>query len=72
MDKQKGDIPIVTYEIPRIEIYQVTDNKLKRIEDETSRVAQNFAFMLTSKSIFFSFLIALGTDTFDATMEFFS
>ena len=67
MVQRKGDIPVITHTIPRIEVYQVTEDELQRIEDGTSQVAQDFAVMLTSISACIAFLIALGTGTFDAT-----
>lgn len=68
MVQRKSDIPdIVTHTIPRIEVYQVTDDELKRIEEGSSQVAQDFAFMLAGFSLCIAFLIALVTGTFNAT-----
>lgn len=69
MVQQRHDRPdIITHTIPRIEVFQVTDDELKRIEEGANQIAQDFTFMLTCSSICISFLIALGTGTFDSTM----
>ena len=55
---------VVTYKIPSIEVYQVTDDELMRIEETAGQAGQDFAFMLASLSIFISFVIALATADF--------
>ena len=66
MAQHNSDIPdIVTHTIPLIEVYQVTDDELKRIEEGSGQVAQDFAFMLACSSLCIAFLIALGTGTFN-------
>jgi hypothetical protein len=65
MQHEGGEIPdIVTYRIPRIEVYQVTDDELSRIEEGSGRVAQDLSFALASGSIFVTLLVALLTGTF--------
>ena len=69
MVQQKSDTPdIITHTIPRIEVFQVTDDELERIEEGANQIAQDFTFMLTGSSICVSLLVALGTGTFDSTM----
>ena len=60
--KDKPDV--VTYKIPRIEVYQVTDDELTRIEETAGQEGRDFAFMLTGFSVFISFVIALVTGDF--------
>ena len=48
-----------TYKLPPIEIYEVTDEQLERIEESCQTVGQDFAFALSSLSIFLSFAVAL-------------
>ena len=62
-DPSKNDPEIVTYRIPRIEVYQVTDDELKRIEEGCSQVGQDLTFSIASLSFAISFLIVLFTVT---------
>lgn len=55
---------IVTYRIPRIEVYQVTDDELRRIEDGYGQVGQDLTFAVTSLSFCIAFAIALVTASF--------
>ena len=55
---------IVTYRIPRIEVYQVTDDELRRIEDGYGQVDQDLTFAVTSLSFCIAFAIALATASF--------
>jgi len=57
-------LEIVTHRIPRIEVYQVTDDELCRIEEGGSQVAQDLAFALAAASVAVSLAIALLTGTF--------
>ena len=68
-EETKGEPQIVSYNIPRIEVYQVTEDELKRIEEGSSQVSQDFTFMLTSFSICVSFVIALLTGHFESRAE---
>jgi hypothetical protein len=65
VEHQGGGLPdIVTYRIPRIEVYQVTDDELARIEEGSGRVAQDLSFALAAGSIFGTLVVALLTGTF--------
>lgn len=55
---------IVTHRIPRIEVYQVTDDELTRIEDASNQVAQDLSFALAGASVCASFVIGLVTGSF--------
>lgn len=59
--QDKSEPEIVTYKIPRIELYQVTDDELRRIEEGHGQVGQNLTFATASLSAFLSFVIALLT-----------
>jgi hypothetical protein len=62
--KKKRDKPqIVTYTIPKIEVYQVTDSELTTIETSHGHVSQDFTFATISLSLGVAFLIALLTTT---------
>ena len=70
MTQRTKDTPyIVTHKIPHIEVYQVTDDELTRIEEGSNQVGYDFAFMLTSLSIFVSLLIALATGDFNENIQ---
>jgi hypothetical protein len=58
------DPRIITYRIPHIEVYQVTDDELKRIEEGYSQVGQDLTFCVTSLSFCIAFTIALATAPF--------
>ena len=60
---------VVSYNIPTIEVYQVTDDELRRIEEGTSNVGNEFATMLTAISITVSLGIALIQGQFEADTE---
>jgi hypothetical protein len=64
MDAPHRDTEIITYRIPRIEVYQVTDDELCRIEEGCGRVSQDFAFATTFLSFAVAFFIALLTATY--------
>ena len=65
MDAQSKDGPeIVTYKIPRIEVYQVTDDELNRIEEGYAQVGQDLTFATASLSAGLTLLIALLTAHF--------
>lgn len=55
---------IVTYKIPRIEVYQVTDHELSRIEETYGQAGQDLTFAIASLSLAISFAISLSTGTF--------
>ena len=57
------DPEVVTYRIPRIEVYQVTDDEMRRIEDGCNLVGQDLTFAVASLSVGASFLVALLTAT---------
>lgn len=63
--EQRKHPELVTYSIPRIEVYQVTEDELDRIEESTSQVGQDFTFMVTGLSITVSLVIALISGTFE-------
>ena len=54
---------IISYRIPRIEIYQVTDDELRRIEDGFGQVSQDLTFAAASLSFSTAFAIAIVTVT---------
>lgn len=54
---------IISYRIPRIEIYHVTDDELQRIEDGFGQVSQDLTFAVASFSFAISFAIAIVTVT---------
>jgi hypothetical protein len=65
MEDLKRDAPdIVTYRIPRIEVYQVTDDELRRLEEGCAHVGQDLTFAVASASFFVAFVIALLSGTF--------
>ena len=49
----------VSHNIPRIEVYQVTDDELSRMEEAATNVGNEFAIMLAAISITISFFISL-------------
>ena len=61
MDAPHRDTEIVTYRIPRIEVYQVTHDELCRIEEGCGRVSQDFAFATNFLSFGIAFVIAILT-----------
>ena len=69
MVERKDDGPdVITHAIPRFEVYEVSDDELMRIEEGSTQVAQDFAFMLASLSLCIAFLIGLATGTFSETI----
>jgi hypothetical protein len=67
MDDLPKSTEIVTYRIPRIEVYPVTDDEMCRIEEGCGRVSEDFAFAMSFLSFGVAFLIALMTATFSET-----
>jgi hypothetical protein len=67
MDGEKQDPEIVTYRIPRIEVYQVTDDEICRIEETCGHVSQDLTFATSFLSFGTAFLLALLKATFSAT-----
>ena len=60
---------IVTHRIPRIDVFQVTDDELTRIEEMCTKVSHNFSFMLTSMSIGITCLLSLFAATYTEAVE---
>jgi len=70
VDRDRNDRPqVVTYRIPQIEVYQVTDDELKRLEDGCTQVGQDFSFSVACFSFFVAFLIALLSATFESVVR---
>lgn len=63
MAAPREDPEVVTYRIPRIEVYQVTDDELRRIEDGFGQVGQDLTFAVASLSFCIAFAITLATAT---------
>ena len=63
------DPEIVTYRIPKIEVYQVTDDELQRIEAGCANIGQDLTFAVASLSIFVSFLVARLTGILAPTTQ---
>jgi len=61
--RKKQDPEIVTYRIPRIEVYQVTDDELKRIEEGSGHIDQDLTFAVAFLSFAIAFVITLATAT---------
>lgn len=55
---------IVVHGIPRIEVFQVSDHELDRIEEYGKHLADEYAFMLSAGSICVTLLVAVGTAKF--------
>ena len=64
MNQPPEQLQVITHRIPRIEVYQVTDDELKRIEDGYGQVGQDLTFAVTSLSFCIAFGIALLTGKF--------
>ena len=64
MNQPPEEFQVITHRIPQIEVYQVTDDELKRIEDGYGQVGQDLTFAVTSLSLCIAFGIALLTGTF--------
>ncbi len=69
MDGPQQDAEIVTYKIPRIEVYQVTDDELCRIEEGCGQASQDFTFATSFVSFGIAFLLALLTATFSESVR---
>jgi hypothetical protein len=69
MGGPQKDPEIVTYKIPRIEVYQITDDEMCRIEESCGKVSQDFTFATNFLSIGIAFYIALKTATFSDTLR---
>ena len=59
---------IVTHRIPKIEVYQITEQELERIEEGIGSVSQDLTFAVASLSAGISFLIALLAGTLSQTV----
>jgi len=59
--QRKDGTEIVTYKIPRIEVYQVTDDEIKRIEEGMGQVGEDLTFAVASLSFAIAFFITLST-----------
>ncbi len=60
---------VLIYPPPTIEVYQVTDDELRRIEEATSNVDYRFSTMLAMVSAILSIVIALTQGEFGAMAE---
>lgn len=69
MDGPQQEPEIVTYIIPRIEVYQVTEDELRSIEEGHGQVSQDFTFATSFLSFGIAFLLALLTATFSANLR---
>ena len=70
MSTPSSDEPkIVSYNIPRIEVYQVTDDELRRMEEAASNVGNEFATMLATVSVTVSLVTALTQGEFETDIE---
>ena len=61
----------VSHNIPRIEVYQVTDDELSRMEEAATNVGNEFAIMLAAISITITLLISLMQGNFEPDVEIF-
>ncbi len=69
VNRPPDDAPrIITHVIPQIEVYQVTDDELKRIEEGFGQVGQDLTFAVSSSSLLVAFAIALATAKFSNVM----
>lgn len=59
MSPTPEDPKVITYRIPRIEVYQVSDDELRRIEDGFGQVGQDLTFAVASLSVCISFVITI-------------
>lgn len=67
--RSRQDPEIVTYRIPKIEVYQVTDAELIAIETGHGQVGQDFTMATVSITLVVAFLIALVTGTFSSSWQ---
>ena len=68
-NKRPSAPQIVTYQIPKIEVYQVTDAELTSMETSHGQVGQDFTIAVTSLSLGVAFVLALLTGTFQPAWE---
>jgi hypothetical protein len=66
-DRDQNLPEIVTHRIPRIEVYQVTDDELRRIEDDWNQIAQDLSFALACCSFCVGIVVGLLTGEFGST-----
>ena len=66
-DRDQNLPEIVTHRIPRIEVYQVTDDELRRIEDASNQIAQDLSFALACGSSCGGIVVGLFTGEFGDT-----
>lgn len=64
MSQSQEGPQIVTYRIPKIEVYHVTDDEIRRIEEGYGQVGQDLTFAVAVLSCCIAFAIALATATF--------
>jgi len=69
MDGPHQDPEIITYQIPRIEIYGVSDDELSRIEEGYGQVGHYLTFATNFLSFGTAFLITLLTGTFSDRLK---
>ena len=68
MTDQNQNLPeIVTHRIPRIEVYQVTDDELRRIEEASNQVSQDLSFALACGPSCGGIVVSLLTGEFGDT-----
>jgi hypothetical protein len=60
-DQATGKPKIVTYKIPQIDIYHVTEDELIRIEEGCSEIGQDLTFATISLTLLIAFIISLVT-----------
>lgn len=61
MSPTQEDQKVITYRIPRIEVYQVSNDELRRIEEGFGLVGQDLTFAVASLTVFISFAITILT-----------
>ena len=66
-DRDQNLPEIVTHRPPRIEIYQVTDDELRRIEDASNQISQDLSFALACGSSCGGIVVGLLTGEFGDT-----
>ena len=60
---------VITYRIPIIETYEVTDDELERIKESCSSVSQDLTFAVSSLSICITLLASLLSGVFSQTVQ---
>ncbi len=68
MSPAREEPQVITYRIPRIEVYQVTEDELGRIEEGFGQVGQDYTFAVASLSCCIAFAIALATASLPAQL----